>query len=264
MAPPQPLRWWSAGQLREISHAVEQAVSDWANGWTFGGAAAVNVSSDVAWEDERAAREIWLQLGARELAGAWTCAADALALEAILFGRSGSAPSSAASGSASIASAVTADAIGDLHAALRRGLQLEDGSGSQHPEAAMFRAWSGAVIARLALGAATLRLLLNGAAAARLVRPTAAGERVLARQPLVDAQQACAGSPLSLQVTLEPFDLEVGVLRGLQVGDVVPLPHALDRPLHVSLAGERICQAFVGRRRDAVAVELLRASMPSA
>jgi hypothetical protein len=137
---------------------------------------------------------------------------------------------------------------------------LEDTDGA--PSAALARVGSGAVEAVLhaPLGE---RLLLGPEAAARW-RRSAHDQAPPVREPLASATAALASRSLAVQVELEGCELEVGVLRDLQVGDVVRLEHGLQSPATLRHAGAPLCRGYLGRQGNLKAVELAGRVHPAA
>lgn len=258
----QPLRWWSAAQLREIAHPIEKAWHGWLAQWSAARVETGAVSCQLAW-DRELANHAPQQFGSRAGAQVWFAGCGGLneTVAALLFDDAAAVPGRAGTARTPLASAIAAEAAEQLLCAVCGALRLDRSVQSAQPDAGIFQPWSGAVAVSIAWGKATrLRLLLDGNTAARLVAEPVAGPsgRQGRREALVAVRDACAGHRLSLQVSFSPCELELGALRSLQIGDIVPFPHTLDTPLHVSLAGERVCRAFLGKRRDAVAIELIR------
>lgn len=259
----QPLRWWSAAQLREIAHPIDDAWHGWLKAWSAARVETGAVSCQLAWDERELVNHAQQQFGSRAGAQAWFAVSGGLdeTVAALLFDDAAAAPGRAGTARAPLASALAAEAAEELLCAVCGALRLDRSVQDAQPDAAIFQPWSGAVAVSIAWGKATrLRLLLDGNTAARLVAEPAPGPsgRQAGREALVAVRDACAGHRVSLQVSFSPCELELGALRSLQVGDIVPLPHTLDAPLHVTLAGERVCRAFLGKRRDAVAIELIR------
>lgn len=259
----QPLRWWNAAQLREIAHPIERAWRDWLAAWSAARAETGAVSCELAWDEGGLADQAPKQFGSRAGAQAWFAVSGEFneAVAASLFDDAAAGPGRPRTTRAALASAIAAEAAEDLLGAICGSLGLDRSVQDVQLDANIFRPWSGAVVVSVGWGQATpLRLLLDGNTAARLVAQPATGSsrRQAPREELTAVKDACAGRRVSLQVSLSPCELELGALRSLQIGDIVPLPHRLDAPLQVTLAGDRVCQAFLGKRRDAVAVELIR------
>lgn len=258
----QPLRWWSSTQLSEIANPIERAWRDWLAMWSPARAGVGAVTCELAWDDRTLAAQSMKQFGSRKEARAW-CSTSGEFEEVVamsLFAPSADPGRSRRNGGP-MASSIAAEAAEELLHALRDVLQLDPDIQETPPGPSMFRPWSGAVAVSIALGkAALLRFLMDGKTAAGLVAPAAsdACSRQAPRGELITVEEACALRTVSLQVKLAPCELEIGALRSLQVGDIVPLPHALDAPLQVIFEGAAVCHAFLGKRHDAVAIELIR------
>jgi flagellar motor switch/type III secretory pathway protein FliN len=86
-----------------------------------------------------------------------------------------------------------------------------------------------------------------------------AGARALVR-PL----QALSAQRVRLDVLLAATEVDLGMLTGLQVGDILRTVHPLDEPLIVNIAGTdpqagtRLCGGFLGQQSGGRAVELVR------
>jgi hypothetical protein len=73
--------------------------------------------------------------------------------------------------------------------------------------------------------------------------------------------RATTGQRVAARAQLAPFELDVGALMGLRVGDVVRCSHGLDEPLHVLLedargAGSPLCRGHLGRAGASRAIAL--------
>jgi hypothetical protein len=109
-----------------------------------------------------------------------------------------------------------------------------------------------------------MRLLIPGEGVHRLVDRTTT-EATPAHGPvggLTPVARALAHRNTQLRATLHPFDLELGMLIDLRVGDVLRTDHGLDTPLHVNAVdgdervGEPFCRGFLGKSGLSRAVEL--------
>ncbi len=127
----------------------------------------------------------------------------------------------------------------------------------------MTQPWSGAVW--LAVGWCGLRfqLAMSFSHIVRLlgqhsvVSTDAETAEPVTRPALVPVLSALSAEALSVTVELSPVRLELGVVAGLRLGDVVRLPHALDRPLRVRVGdAPPLFQAFLGQIDEHKAVEL--------
>ncbi|MDM0122198.1 FliM/FliN family flagellar motor C-terminal domain-containing protein [Variovorax arabinosiphilus] len=126
-------------------------------------------------------------------------------------------------------------------------------------------AWSGALEVRMPWCGGVWHLHLPHEAVAAIlgtqgVHPSS--PRPLVTEPIA-LQHALSGKHLAVRVILDGTQLSLGQLRELQVGDVVTLAHALDKPAALAGAdGAEICSAWLGQADGRVAVEL--APLPAA
>ena len=259
----RPLRHWPAAQLERACGAVERIWRDWGSRWQLpaGGVSAVNACDDLAatecdaWSWTRG-RSLWLSAGQPEAT---------VALGMLLF-----AHDIEAHPQSPVARGLAAEALADL---LRSLAQLSAGvdadgpsnADAQKPPAADGRRWSGAVRLRLELvrddQAAHWTLHCSQALVSVLCGqvPRAAAA---VRPPLVDVTDAISAQSLQFKVCLDTTTLTLGTLQSLHVGDVLPLSHRLDQPLHVVAPGASpddapFCAAYLGSHDHFRAVELV-------
>jgi hypothetical protein len=99
-------------------------------------------------------------------------------------------------------------------------------------------------------------------AAAWCAEPRHATKVAAARALLTPVAAAVSSRAVRLAVQLEPVELDLGSLQTLSVGDVLPLPHRLDEPLHVTVefgAASRStswCRAYLAQRDGRFVAEL--------
>jgi len=228
------------------------------------------------------AEQVWLRLPR-------TAEAE---VRAVLFGCEAGAPLAGsvpptATGEPGLADALACDAWMALLGGLRDllappgALRPEVGPLAQfHPAAWVAAAaacqhpWSGALEFDLPLlGEAhndPFRVLIGGQRVAAMragdqrVTPAATQACAAAGQPsLASLRQALARHPVALTARLDAVELSLGDLRGLRPGDVIPLPHLLDRPLAVhSTDGAALCHAWLGRNGERRALQLVSSIEP--
>lgn len=181
-----------------------------------------------------------------------------------LFGEANGGPESA--DARRIADEVAADVWSGQLQALA---QLVAGSGEPGPCDAQVQAWcrwSGAVHLSLAWGGTMLQLLFPASRVAHVLSLSGAKG---ARAALADKAAptpvlgAVAGLGARLELRLDAFEIDLGSLVGLAVGDVLRVGHALDKPVRVCavqapLDGDPLCLGWLGQRDGALAVELAR------
>ncbi|MCG2594958.1 FliM/FliN family flagellar motor C-terminal domain-containing protein [Ramlibacter sp. XY19] len=154
-----------------------------------------------------------------------------------------------------LARAVASACRQDLLLRLTSFLGISAAESGGPPPPAIARAGSGALEVEISGVLATRLVMSHELAGARWSTATRkAGS--LPSHPLVPATTAMASRALALEVQLDGCELEVGTLRGLQVGDVVRLDHALVRPASLRHGDAALCSAYLGRRDHRKAVEL--------
>ncbi|OWQ46378.1 hypothetical protein CDL60_12900 [Roseateles noduli] len=273
------LRWWSAGALTTLSQRLDGCLRAWTARWdlTLEDLALSNAqqrpdgapTGPDAWHG-------WLGQAGSGLPWIWTGATSAgshgvhavhgplgqgetlaQSVGRAMFGR-------AADGSIAYEAAQLAtDELGD-ELSRRFGHALHGSAGRSMPP--RVAAWSGSVIARLDLRGAetlTLWLLLDGDSAATLLRDLPRPGAAAALPPLQSTVTAAiAAHTAALRVELAPVVIDLGTLQSLRVGDVLPLPHRLERPLELRAPDDaRIaCLGYLGARDGHRAVELLPTS----
>ncbi|MBX3625335.1 MAG: FliM/FliN family flagellar motor switch protein [Rhizobacter sp.] len=250
----RPLHWWSDKTLAPLRTGVSNACSEWSARWGVSLACMDLINAcerpDVAASWQRPGeQEVWLGIITGTLAGL---------LHEELF-HTTVRPQT-------LAESVASRAADDLAAALSA---LFDATGSSLPEPAGrdLKPWSGAVRAKLALGARASTCWLHAspqAMSAHLRKATATGSRkAFPSSRLTPVLRAIAHESLSFKVELAPAELRLGELQSLQVGDVLTLPHGLETPLSVrpsdsDLDASPIGLAYLGARHGCRAIELLR------
>jgi flagellar motor switch protein FliM len=146
---------------------------------------------------------------------------------------------------------------------------LDVDPGQTNPDRAVFQPWSGGVLLSLPNAGALLPSLLLNPQCVRVLLGSQAShpmvpERARRAPPItVTVEQALAGHTLPIQAELAGCELDLGTLQSLRLGDIVPLPHALDEPLLVSTpVYGTFCAGFLGRQAGSKAIELLRETRP--
>jgi hypothetical protein len=194
------------------------------------------------------------------------------ALARALFGErrgAGSRPAEGDGGERALAPLATEVADAAWDDLWSRLLGAPPGAGG---DAALWRAlspWSGALELALPWPGGTLALLAVAEVVEALTGPAAPARSAAPRLPRpASPWKALAARTVLLEVQTEPFELDLGTLAALRVGDVIQTTHALDSPLAVAMHGPEIpspvpvCAGFLGRAGDRRAVDLRRA--PSA
>lgn len=260
----RPLRHWSADALARARGTVERALAEWGRCW---GLDATVLDALNAVDATAVPERTWAAVAG----GASWLAADAgpaaASLDGLLFDSPVRGADSIAHDVAQAALADLLEQVGHLAATSPR----KEMPSADAPPATDRCRWSGAVVLLLALardGRAERWVLhcsepvsgvLCGGAP---LMSTSAG-----RRPLTGVARAIAARPLRLTVHLDDSPVTLGTLQSLHVGDVLPLSHRLDTPLHVSVAGpagalDLLCAGYLGRRGPSRAVEpVVRASV---
>lgn len=246
----KPLLAWTDAQQMRAASTVGAAWQEWRQGWLSGsdGACAVRCVEAHEAGDGR-----WELLGRAAHRAAWIRSIDPARLERELFG-----PEAAATKSR-IARDVATRARAALHAELARaaGVDVASGDDIALPPAGLFVPWSGATVVRLddAIG---VEVLLDSDCMRELAGAGQMRATELARNPVLPLGEALSGRKLRLNVEVAGCELTLGELTQLRVDDVISLPHELDEPLQVTVSGQRLCAAYLGRLQGAKAVELAR------
>lgn len=297
----RPLRCWNASERAQVAVGVSEVLRRWSDDWGLrvgraSEAKAVPGSASPA-EDGLFESAEWRPLDAavvglwvagpstaRRPRGAETSMADLLSpVWRALFGE---APEEAWPGpraeeagetaSSSIAAEIVRAAWTDWARRLASAIGApEVGTGRESegaPGPGNLSAFSGALrIATPWLGR-DLSLLVSGDRVCRFLGRSTAGE---AKRPtavtgaLTPVLDALERRRTRLSAQLLTFQLDLGALASLRVGDVLRTSHALDRPLSVNAAqadgvsGRPFCEGFLGKVGMARAVELTAISAAS-
>jgi hypothetical protein len=264
------LAWWDPGQLAEIARCLQAALSNWARDWIPGGVPASSpYICTFAHERPECSALHWDSIGTRNQAAAWVEVRDdpVVHIQQAIFGAEHHSPAPTRQ-QGGIAHAVANRAWAALADSLCDCLSLDSDHRQAHADRALFKPWSGGVVASSSsVGPLFHSVLLNAECVRALLRshashmtPPARARQVPIR---VTVEEALADHKLPIQVQLAGCELDLGILQSLRVGDIVPLPHHLDAPLLVSTpAYGTFCAGFLGRQAGWKAIELLR--QPSA
>jgi hypothetical protein len=262
----RPLVWWTGAHLDVVCIQLVKACSAWTHDWA-GDEAVSDAHGVQAYERPRCESQSWIPLGTRGEAAAWvqTSADPVTDVFKTLFGADQSAVAMPSAGVEGIGQAVASRAWTSLMETLRCALALDPNPVQADPDPVSFKPWSGyAVISLAGVGRLPLALLLNAACVGAALDPQcdSFGPRDPRQKPrasLAPLDHALAGRKLRLRVELSSCELDLGSLEGLRIGDIVPLPHALDAPLLVSTVQDvQVCLGFLGRQAHYKAIELTR------
>jgi hypothetical protein len=142
------------------------------------------------------------------------------------------------------------------------GLQPGPAQPDARPDQSVWRRWSGALLLSVPWWSAQLRLLVAGESIERFLIPS---RRPAARKEpsdgLVPLAQAVSSRSVQVEVMLDAFELDVGALSSMRVGDVVRTTHRTERPLLVNVGAAQTesvvrWSGFLGRAGSNKAVEL--------
>jgi hypothetical protein len=256
----RPLRWRSQAAFDAAEARLLDALEPWAAGWGL----SVRITR-VGAAHERS--ELAPPSHASRLPGGvrvWSCAGDpTAALHAALFG----APAWAPTNRPTLAFEVAAEALRDLFDTLSDAASPGEcgGDGAEGRGSGALRVgWT--IVGETAGASFGLQVGTEVADRWCELGATRAAAKVDPRPPRVALPEALATLPMRLAVTLAPVQLTLGSLSSVQVGDVLPLPHALDEPLAVALAGEpggaprTLCLAHLGKHGRRKAAQLIACS----
>lgn len=301
------LRVWSDAERDSLARALALAMQRWAADWgvsrmpSHGLEASVRCVAASEWRRETNAAvhaaAPWHRLAGAAGAGrlCWKMTSSSTTVPARLqsasgmlltrlFGAAAAVGTAAgADGASSMAVELAGKAWTDCLRALAAALSLDAETLDGEHEAVrdpvpadVMQPWSGSLVVTLPWCDAQLALLIDGECAARFfkvppARAPLAGERIGAARAAtasVPMLQAVAARRLTLDVALAPFDLGLGTLAAMRVGDVLQTSHRLDAPLIVHTGntgdtgdtskGQTIAAAFLGQRDGHRAVELQR------
>ncbi|MBC3911118.1 FliM/FliN family flagellar motor switch protein [Undibacterium umbellatum] len=266
------MRWWVAAQLDLISKKIDMVNADWSKDWLATGeshsvlaslasASTKKQETSAGWRQVsgEGAQVFWMQTPPRHLEH----------LQDALFSASESAPVSSKSRGATgkhVASLAWEEYLSKLTELLSRA-KAEMTAGT--PPQNLYKSWSGAVQLEIQWCGVKMVLVLNQACVEQLLGTDGLAEdenkRKLTRKvpssKLQSIVQAVQDKKIRIRVELSPCDIELGNLQHIQVGDVIPLPHGLEQPLQVRFAnGDALCLAFLGRRSNKKAIEVLAPS----
>lgn len=248
----RPLRVWSAPQKAAVWDALRDLLNQWHAEWRVHGDAALSLIDGDA-------------------AGAGVDMLDAQtapsALHALLWGEPAVAPE--ARGPAypeqDMAARLCEQAWQALHAALQHlaGPDLDGGP------AAACQAWSGAIVLAFAWGGPCWALRLSASAVEQVLASrgvpasgTVPPAHAIPVARLVPLAKALGRHVLPVRIDLEPVSLSLGQLQSLALGDVITLPHALERPAMLRLralpgadASQPLCAGWLGQAGGRVGIE---------
>ena len=252
MAQPLQLYGWSTRQLEAVAGLLTPAWDAWCAAW------GIAHTGPPACEPFTAQHGMasWTMAAGLDGRNAWLHETSSAQLGRSLFGLQNE-PRTAA------AREVVQACLDDLRRMVSEALALVASSGAAAVDTLPAAGrWDGSVIFAFPLtGQFPLQLVLNAACVAGLVPIKANGVATLEapRAKLIALETALAGQALRLTIELNACELDLGTLRELDVGDVLPLKHALETPARVlGDGGRHVCDAYLGRTGSRKAAELAR------
>ena len=297
----RPLRCWSPAARTRLLRTVGAAWREWCEAWGVdadgqgggegesGNGARCEPAPDAGAHDpiadfatwQPADEGLWWALIPCPPAGAVRLPRTAGALSLVcraLFGEaSASDPTVVSRGvraesSSTMAAELARAAWEDWWSRLARtsaGAQLAPTSDASGQRSGVMGPWSGALVVTVPFCAHSLRLLLSGERVARMSGATSnlPERRTRPAGALTPVTRALAHRTARVHAELQRFELELGALATLRVGDVLRTTHAVDTAMTVSVAvdahaGEVVCSGFLGKSGRWRAVELLRDPVP--
>lgn len=278
----QPLRWWTDDQLQHLEHQVALLLRTWQHAWGLSTTSDLgcDVHAKLAWQVPHAAQTTWHAVDENRPGVWWTStlppdeassphtSSVLHQLGLTLFASStGEACDGAFRDNLSdlvpdIARKAWEDFCHRLYLLLDSRLPWSKEGLLASPPTARLQPWSGSVVITLPwMNGHVLQWLVEGPLMDRVTRASKAhGEPPSAPElpPLRPLWDAIAGLPCLVRVELHAPQISLGDIRGIQAGDVLDVPHALDEPfLAISEHGVPIAQAYLGRSQDHKAIELL-------
>jgi hypothetical protein len=296
----RPLRFWRAEERERVARTVADALRGWLEAWGVDGDPdAVRCDAPIDSSCSGGDFVDWRHVG-EGMGGLWwtlspavitlACGpsrpSSALALSALsraLFGEtSACGPSLSSLGGAADHDAAALDMATEIvEAAWRDWLErlgeafatAGAARGDAGPAPEPMLAWTGGLVVTVAWCGHALRLLIEGGGVAQFLRPASApvdGKQGMGVEGgLTPVWRALADRPTRLRVQTHAFELDLGTLAGLRVGDVLRTGHALDDALPVNVesvngeGGGVVCAGFLGKLDGSRAVELMHGLPPA-
>lgn len=275
----RPLRSWPAPAREKLQARMVELHQDWTAEWLpahDGGVSeskmvigdAVTTSSDedeVRWSFTHAPR----RASSPSTASGAPHAEPVAFVTSALFGGDNGLPRPAGASIPRIADGIALAAWNDWLQRLGKalgGLALTHQNAPVSPGAeAGSHNWSGALQVHWPWCGGIWTLVLPHDAVTALVGPLATTVPTShdAPAPKEALDRVLAGEHVTLRVLLDGAELNLGQLQGLQINDVVPLAHRLDAPAQVvGLDGSTVCDGWLGRSEDRMAIELASPALP--
>jgi hypothetical protein len=244
------LRRWAPGQVESVRLRLAEALKAWTADW-IGGPPPEEITVAVVGAPAS-------PLPGAPLEASWyfdsaSRAHPSAALACALFGPAGSQGEIAAR---------TAQAAWDDWLVQLKALHVRL---EPHPRSTRqdmpVNPWATALRVSLPWCGEPLRLILPEGVVAALLgeqRSAAAPRNTGAAAPITGLGQALGNERIALRVLLADAELSLGQLASLQIGDVIPLRHRVDRPARILTSdGATLCDGWLGQSGGHLAVELV-------
>lgn len=243
-----PLRWWTQAQLAAVSRVLADPWGEWLRDWH--GVVPDSITCVLAHEADQTGIE-WRALAHAADEGTWwdLVATETGAVRTRLFG-----PETGVA-SASLAAALERKSHDALRQRLATALDLPETAADASAPPLQGSRWAGDVILRLSAPCASVRLFMNAACVTKVLGLSAVAPAI----KLPPVEDGVSALRARASVELASFEISLGELQTLGLGDVLRLPHELGEPLFLKLEDTLLCTAHLGRHAHSRAVELLPA-----
>jgi hypothetical protein len=287
MARAQPLRAWSAAQLKTVAGLFQEVWDAWVFAWGLeeDGVSVVSARTPGASGDDLPGaqagweRVSWPQgiVGKASIRWAFDAAKgdvppesssgrrlagpkeSALAsLERWLFGSDAPRAESLQPRESSLGAKVAAEAWNDFWRRLGSVAPDQDGDSTPQAGSSADSLWSGDVHVDIPWSHGVVSVLLSGGQVARLINHTMTPRQAEGvSSSFTPLLQALSPQALRIRAEFKPVEMTLAQLQGLRIGDVVQIPHQLDAPVQVVILKDyRLCSGWLGQQDGHVAVEL--------
>lgn len=281
----QPLRAWTEVQLKTVARVFQEAWDAWVLAWGLeeDGVSVVSTRESLPLDESKAPPMLWERVrwptsvagktsirwaldatAAMDLAGpsvgrVSTPTGRALAsLEKWLFGERASRVEPVSSRESSLGAKIALQAWSDFWQHLGEAMPDQEADTTAQAGIPQGSAWSGAVHVDIPWAQGVLSVLLSGSQVVKLIDHTSTVRPVDGANPaLTPLFQALSPQALRIRTEFRSLEMTLGQLRGLQIGDVVQIPHPLETPVQVVILEDYpLCSGWLGRQDGHVAVEL--------
>lgn len=246
----RPYRPCTASDVGAAQARVEEILATWSAAWTDAGGVGGEVSASIGENPAAFASDgPWCTVAGSH-ASVWTRTASAAVATELLFdeavvgGRR----------SEGLAMSLGRRALAELLSALA-GTAPTGASGLQEVPAPVHLLQAGRAVLRLQLELATA-----GVIDVYLERSGPVSEATPGRGPaLADLSLGLADQAVEVQAVLGDTEIELGLLHGLAIGDVLRLDAQVDDGIELRIGGKRLpCKGYLGTIDGRLAVELGR------